>query len=143
MKKIFFSCSMRGGHKKASTGELKEIVDVIENSGFELVSKHQTDTGIIEKEREFSLREIHDRDLEWLKEADFVVAEISNPSLGVGAEVTDAVHMGKPVLCIYKKGIGKSVSAYLRGKPGLELMEYGSLGEIKARLFEFANRLNS
>ncbi|MFO8015790.1 MAG: nucleoside 2-deoxyribosyltransferase [Candidatus Woesearchaeota archaeon] len=140
MKKIFFACSMRGGHKKTSTEELRQIVDVMESSGFELVSKHQVDKKTIENERSLSLREIYEGDIGWLKEADFVVAEISNPSLGVGAEVAEAVHLGKPVLCIYKKGIGRSVSAFLRGKPGVQCAEYGSLGEFRAILFDFAEK---
>ena len=35
---------------------------------------------------------IHDRDVEWLHEADVVVAEVTQPSLGVGYEI------GKPLV---------------------------------------------
>lgn len=131
---------MRGGHKRVSIDELRKIVEIIELSGFELVTKHQIDKDTFNIQKKMTLRQIHDRDIEFIKEADIIVAEISNPSLGVGAEVADAVYMKKPVLCFYKEDLGSSISGYLRGKPGVECFEYSSLGELKARLFEFAER---
>jgi hypothetical protein len=46
------------------------------------------------------------------------VFEISNPSLGVGSEVSDMIYAGKPVLMLFKHGLEDRVSSYLRGKAG-------------------------
>uniref|UniRef100_A0A4W2F8K6 2'-deoxynucleoside 5'-phosphate N-hydrolase 1 n=1 Tax=Bos indicus x Bos taurus TaxID=30522 RepID=A0A4W2F8K6_BOBOX len=45
---------------------------------------------------------IHDWDLAWLQQADVVVAEVTQPSLGVGYELGRAVALHKPVLCLFR-----------------------------------------
>ncbi|WP_421017143.1 nucleoside 2-deoxyribosyltransferase [Furfurilactobacillus cerevisiae] len=44
---------------------------------------------------------IRDRDMKWLAESDAVVAETSNPSLGVGYELASAERLGKPVIILH------------------------------------------
>uniref|UniRef100_A0A8D1A0K4 Uncharacterized protein n=1 Tax=Sus scrofa TaxID=9823 RepID=A0A8D1A0K4_PIG len=43
-------------------------------------------------------RAIHERDLAWLQQADVVVAEVTQPSLGVSYELDRAVALEEPVL---------------------------------------------
>uniref|UniRef100_A0A8C2Y0N5 2'-deoxynucleoside 5'-phosphate N-hydrolase 1 n=1 Tax=Capra hircus TaxID=9925 RepID=A0A8C2Y0N5_CAPHI len=50
---------------------------------------------------------IHDRDLAWLQQADVVVAEVTQPSLGVGYELGWAVALHKPVLCLFHPKSGR------------------------------------
>ena len=112
---LFWGCSMRGGHAKVSQEELKQIVAGIKELGCKLASEHQLAEGIIEKEDKLTPREVHDRDYAWLSGSRAGVFEISNPSLGVGGEIADMLHLGKPVLCLYK-GDEATISAYIRGK---------------------------
>lgn len=84
MTKIFFGCSMRGGYANASREELVKLRNSIEELGLELVSRHQLKEGIFEEENKLASEEIHDRDYNWLREADAGIFEISNPSLGTG-----------------------------------------------------------
>merc|ERR1711862_215490 len=58
---------------------------------------------------------MHDRDVELVSMCDVVVAEVTNPSLGVGYEVGRAVELGKPVLCLYRQLPRKKLSHLLRG----------------------------
>ncbi|XP_055261932.1 2'-deoxynucleoside 5'-phosphate N-hydrolase 1-like [Moschus berezovskii] len=58
---------------------------------------------------------IHDRDLAWLQQADVVVAEVTQPSLGVGYELGRAVALHKPVLCLFRPQSGRVLSAMIRG----------------------------
>lgn len=51
------------------------------------------------------------------------VFEISNPGLGVGGEISDMIHMVKPVLLLFKQGLEESISAYIRGKVGSRYVE--------------------
>ena len=46
---------------------------------------------------------------------DAVVAEVTQPSLGVGYEIGRAVDMGKRILCLYRPQEGKVLSAMIRG----------------------------
>ena len=72
-----------------------------------------------------------------------MIAEISNPSLGVGGEISDAANLGKPVLMIYKEGLEDSVSAYVRGKAdsiftqNIHCISYSDLDHLKAKITSF------
>jgi nucleoside 2-deoxyribosyltransferase len=44
---------------------------------------------------------IYERDVAWLRESDFVIAEVTQPSLGVGYELGFAEAISKPILCLY------------------------------------------
>lgn len=137
---VFFGCSMRGGYTVVSREELAKIPDIIEGLGCNLSSRHQTEKNILSKEDLLEKTQIHDRDYKWLLGADVGIFEISNPSLGVGAEISDMVHAGKPVLCVFKKineDTEKSISAYILGKKGsiyvktvFEWAAYSSLEEL-------------
>jgi hypothetical protein len=60
-------------------------------------------------------QKIHDRDLGWLRDSDYLVAEVTTPSLGVGYEIAKATEWGKPVLCLYRPENGRSLSAMISG----------------------------
>jgi len=147
MVKVFFGCSMRGGQGVVNSEELAKFPDAIEALGFELASRHQTKAGIIQEENKLTKTHIHDRDYKWVTESDFGVFEISNPSLGVGAEISDLIHLGKPVLCLYKKGLEEKVSAYILGKmgskyiqPPFECYAYQDLEDAKEKIKQFAKK---
>ncbi|RXN20623.1 2 -deoxynucleoside 5 -phosphate N-hydrolase 1 [Labeo rohita] len=58
---------------------------------------------------------IHDRDVEWLMMSDVIVAEVTQPSLGVGYELGRAVAANKRVFCLFRPSSGKVLSAMIRG----------------------------
>ena len=81
-------------------------------------------------------KQIHDRDVEWLKSADgkskvhagiigtvldtlcyvhyaVVVAEVTRPSLGVGYEIGRAVAMEKKILCLFRPDSTKRKSPHM------------------------------
>ena len=144
MVKVFFGCAMRGGQEIVSREELERFPDVIEELGYELASRHQTQKGIVEKENRLTKTHIHDRDYNWELESDVGVFEISNPSLGVGGEIFDMIHLGKPVLCLFKRGLEDKVSAYVQGKMNsqyvktpFECYAYTSLEDAKEEIRKF------
>ena len=108
MAKVYFGCSMRGGYPNVSLYELSRIVEAIEDLGHVLASKHQTNKKISSDKNKETL--IHDRDYEWMRQSDVGVFEISNPSLGTGAEISDMANMRKPVLCLYKRLFDRTAS---------------------------------
>lgn len=74
---------------------------------------------MITVENQFTPVVIHNRDWEYLEWSQVGIFEISNPSLGVGAEISDIRHMGRPVLCLWSaKTAEEQVSAYVRGMAG-------------------------
>lgn len=144
MVKIFFGCSMRGGFPHTSQDELRQLADIIETIGGKLMSRHQVSPTFSDEESAFAARDIHDRDYDWLLGAELGVWEISNPSLGVGSEISDFIYQGKPVLCLYKKELEKTLSAYISGKQGskhvktpFQCSSYDSMAEAKTIIQKF------
>jgi len=130
--KIYFAGSIRGGRDDAAL--YHEIVELLGNYG-EVLTEHVADAELGVLGQEIGDRKIHDRDLAWLQSSDYLVAEVTTPSLGVGYEVGKATEWGKPVLCLYRPGEGRLLSAMISGSNGVTLKEYQGVTELK-EIFE-------
>ena len=73
---------------------------------------------------------IYQRDVDNVLKSDFVIAEVSNPSLGVGMEIMLSIEHMKPLLLFYNSDIEK-LSKMVTGSPGKALFTYDSLDDIK------------
>lgn len=80
-------------------------------------------------------RQIFDHDLKMLQSADVVIAEVSNPSLGVGYELGVSLMLGKPALCLAQKGV--VVSAMITGNPLFSVKHYETIAEAKSHVSAF------
>ena len=65
--------------------------------------------------------------------SDFVIAEITNPSLGVGMELMLSIELMKPLLLFYNADIEK-LSKMVRGASGKALFVYDSLDDVDKKL---------
>lgn len=74
-------------------------------------------------------KEIWQTDTAWIKEADAVIAEVTNPSLGVGYEIAKAEEWGKPVLALYRPSPDRKLSAMILGSPNVTNHEYVAAAE--------------
>ncbi len=137
--KIYFAGSIRGGREDAEW--YFQIIDYLKNFG-EVLTEHVGDVLLSEMGDDgITDTFIHDRDLEWLKTADVLVAEVTTVSMGVGYEIGRAVEAEKPVLCLFRHGAGKNLSAMISGCSSLKLLNYESLEEAKQGIAEFMGRL--
>jgi hypothetical protein len=130
--KIYFAASIRGG--RDDWASYLEIVRQLREYG-EVLTEHIGDAELSAAGEDFIDRDIHDRDLGWLKSSDCLVAEVTTPSLGVGYEIGKATEWCKPVLCLYRPAEGRSLSAMIAGSGGVALKEYQSVNELN-QIFE-------
>jgi len=72
-----------------------------------------------------------------LQDADIVIAEVSTPSLGVGYEIGLAEKLGKKIICLYKEGSNKSLSAMINGNKNLIVKKY----KTKKDLFRIIDKI--
>ncbi|MQS88211.1 nucleoside 2-deoxyribosyltransferase [Companilactobacillus mishanensis] len=99
--KIYFAGSIRGGRENVEI--YRELIEFL-NQNNEVLTKHIGDKDLsVDGQTELSDAEIRKRDIDWMKEADLVIAETSNPSLGVGYELAYAEKINKPVLILHNK----------------------------------------
>jgi nucleoside 2-deoxyribosyltransferase len=133
--KIYFAGSIRGGREDAML--YQQWIEYLKTFG-EVLTEHIGDPNLTHLGDDGpNDRFIHNRDLEWLQMADVVVAEVTTVSMGVGYEIGRAVGAGKKVLCLFRPGSDKNLSAMIAGCPGLQLMNYQNIGDVKIRLADF------
>jgi hypothetical protein len=135
--KIYFAGAIRGG--RADARIYAEIVALLRAYG-EVLTEHIGDDALTANgETILSDREIFKRDFRWLRAADVLVAEVTTPSLGVGYEIAKMTEWKRPVLCLFRPGEGRSLSALIAGEPGLEICQYqttAQLDPVFERFFE-------
>ena len=74
--------------------------------------------------------EIYRRDVHNVRMCDFILTEVSSPSLGVGMEIMLAIELMKPVLMFFNGKI-ESLSKMVRGADGKVLIEYNTLEDVE------------
>jgi len=120
--KIYYAGAIRGGRDTVDL--LETLLDKLQNYGSVLTEhiglKSLTAQGESEKKEDF----IYRRDLEWLDQSDIIIAEVTQPSLGVGYELAYAESKGKRVVCLFNKNSDRMLSAMVRGNSYFEVYDY-------------------
>lgn len=138
--KIYFAASIRGGREDADI--YSGLISHLKSHG-KVLTEHVGDASL-DKDGEVHLtdEQIYKRDMDWLKECDVLVAEVSTPSLGVGYEIREAEGLSKRILCLYRPQEGKKLSAMISGSE-ITVRNYSSLGEATKIIDSFfLNSLN-
>ncbi len=134
--KIYYATSISGVQSEDSERINRELIDYLKESG-EVLTEHFANPGIkITGETDITNRDIHDRDMKWLIESDVIVAEVSNPSLGVGYELGRALEKNKKILCLCRKNI-KRLSAMITGNGKMTVKYYESIDDAKNIIRDF------
>ncbi|MDZ7263269.1 MAG: nucleoside 2-deoxyribosyltransferase [candidate division KSB1 bacterium] len=133
--KIYFSASISGG--RAFLDIYKKIVAYLKQRNLEVLTEHIIVDNIFDFEQKWSPREIFERDIHWLDESDVVIAEVSNPSLGVGYEICYALEHHIPTLCLYQPGIFVSRMIIGNTSPHLLLFEYPDESQLYQQIERF------
>lgn len=126
---IYFAGSIRGGRDDQDL--YSSILKELQNHGT-VLTEHIGNKGLTAfGEQTRTDTEIYERDMNWIREADIVVAEVTTPSLGVGYELGQAESMGKKIVCLYRRMEGKRLSAMLSGNSKMKIYEYKTLEDVK------------
>lgn len=134
---IYFAGSIRGGREDKAL--YLEIIELLGEYGH-VLTEHVGDAQLSAAGEISDDRMIHDRDLSWLKASEYVVAEVTTPSLGVGYELGKATEWGKPTLCLFRPNAGRALSAMVAGSDRLKVKRYRTTSELKEIFDEFFGR---
>ncbi len=133
--KIYFAGSIRGGRQDAVL--YQQIIKELGTYG-KVLTEHVGDTNLSAVGDDGPNDQfIHDRDMEWLLNANLVVAEVTITSMGVGYEIGRAVEHNIPVLCLFRPQKDNYLSAMIAGNKDIDVKEYQTFEEAKAILNQF------
>ncbi len=132
--KIYFAGAIRGGRDKVN--DYKIIVDFLEKYGV-VLDKHVADPKLTSEGENCNLCDVYVRDIDWINECDILIAEVTNPSLGVGYEIAYAEKLHKKVICICEENI--NLSAMIKGNRNIILITYKLVAELEEKLLQYLN----
>jgi dTMP kinase len=142
MSNIYLAASVSG--VKPNLDNLRAIYNITSRYG-KILTSHILEDNVLELEEIWIQNEIQqgrsgnicERDLNWLQNSDFMIAEISRPSLGVGAEIYYALYSAKiPVLCLHTPGFHSRMITQ-NTHPLLSIQEYSSQADLEKIISDF------
>jgi len=128
---IYFAGSISGGRGDQSI--YSQIIQLLRSHG-DVLTEHFGDPDLTAAGESLADRDIHDRDIAWLRQADVLVAEVTTPSLGVGYEIGRAVEWGKRVVCLYRSSEGRRLSGMIAGCDAVDVHRYTDASQLPAIL---------
>lgn len=132
--KVYFACSIRGG---GDTSSYITIVDSIKANGADVISEIFVHDAINLGGSPLPSNQIYQRDINMITECDVVIAEVTNPSLGVGYELAYAEKLQKPVLCLFNISSGRKLSAMIDGNNYFTIRNYSDTSDVTNSIREY------
>lgn len=129
--KIYFSGSIRGGRKYAKI--YAKTIKFLEKFG-EVLTKHVGDPQLTHFGEGDHVKEIYERDIRLLRSAGILIADVTQPSLGVGYEIAAAEGMKKKIICLCRESRIKRLSAMIDGNRKLRIICYKNQKDLENKL---------
>lgn len=137
---IYFACSIRGGRDDAEI--YAQLVKHIKREAT-VLTEIFADGKLTPSGTKKPSNVIWETDLSWVQQADAVIAEVTNPSLGVGYEIAKAEVWGKPVLALFREDGVRRLSAMIDGSPYTEVVSYTRIEEAYGAINSFIRKMNN
>ena len=120
-KKIYFAGAIRGGRVDAEV--YKRMIDYIKMTDTVLTEHIGKSNMSLKAQKKAIDVHIYERDTEWIRSCDLLIAECTCPSLGVGYELAYAEAYNIPVYIFYNK-TKANISAMLNGNTYFTISSY-------------------
>lgn len=106
----------------------QEIANILQGFGCKIISEW-----VLWNNPNLNLNQkaIYERNFEAISSCELFLAEVSNPSIGVGMEIMLAHSLGKKIICIYSN---TEISNMVKGLPDIILFSYKNLEDLKEKL---------
>lgn len=132
--KIYFAAAIRGSQVDRQI--YVELIDELKKYGT-VLTEHIVASFTTVMGSAGTVDEIYQQDIRWLTNSDVVIAEITQPSLGVGYEIAYAENLKKPIMCLYRPTTDKSLSAMVAGSPKTQVENYQTIEEARKLLASY------
>jgi len=123
-KNVYIACSMIKA-QQLDFSLLDYLVDYTEKQDYHPFVPGKMDDALS--------KVIFERGMNWLKQSDKIIADVNEPSHGVGMEIMYAYNHDIPVICILNKR-NKPLSGMVEGSPHIILIEYETQEDLDTKL---------
>lgn len=114
---IYLACTVRGD--RSAVEPARALAAWLDRAGHTVLTTHLLDPDVEGNEARLTEREVFERDLRWLHQADVLIAEASGSSYGVGFEVGyvlgRADRTGQRVLLLFQEDRRAALSRMISG----------------------------
>lgn len=114
---VYLACTVRGD--RGGLTAARDLADLLERQGHTVLTRHLLSDDVETAESALTERDVFERDIRWLESADWLIAEASGSSYGVGFEVGyvlgRADRTGQRVLLLYHASRRGQVSRLIAG----------------------------
>jgi hypothetical protein len=135
--KIYFGFTVAGD--RSTLGTAKRVVQLLEELGHEVLTRHLVDDDAWEADRLISPQDVYRRDMNWLRECQLFIAEVSGSSFGLGFETGYLLGATtKKVILLYRFDVEKKVPLLIIGNthPNCTLVPYSDIEEVESFIKE-------
>ena len=130
--KIYFGFTVAGD--RSSVGVASKIVEIVEEMGHEVLTRHLLRNDAWEADRRITAQEVYRRDMRWLEECDLFMAEVSGSSFGLGFETGYLLGATtKRVVLFYRRDLEGKLSLLITGltHANCRLVPYSDSDEVE------------
>lgn len=131
--KIYFGFTVVGDRSSLETARC--LVRCLEGLGHEVLTRHLVNDDARTRDRSLGPQAVYKRDMEWLRQCDIFVGEVSGSSFGLGFEAGYLLGAtSKRVILLYDIALREKISLLITGNthPNCQLVPYASLAEAEA-----------
>jgi hypothetical protein len=130
--KIYFGFTVAGN--RSSVEAARRIVELLVGKGHEVLTLHLVRDDAWETDRRLTPREVYLRDMTWLEQCDFFMAEVSGSSFGLGFETGYLLGAtAKKVVLFYRRDVENKISLLITGltHPNCTVAPYSNIDEVE------------
>lgn len=133
--KIYFGFTVAGD--RSSVEVARRMVEVLEAMGHEVLTRHLVNDNASQMDRSITPQAVYERDMNWLRQCDIFIAEVSGSSFGLGYETGHVLAASnKRAVLFYRRDAAARISLLITGNthPNCRLVPYSEPDEIEAEL---------
>jgi nucleoside 2-deoxyribosyltransferase len=133
--KIYFGFTVAGDRAQLSTA--RRLVELLEALGHEVLTRHVVSHNAGQLDRALPPQAVYERDMNWLRQCDIFIAEVSGSSFGLGYEAGYLLGSSrKKAVLFYRRDAAPRISLLITGNthPNCRLVPYSEPEEIEASL---------
>jgi nucleoside 2-deoxyribosyltransferase len=113
------------------------MVELLEAMGHQVLTRHLVEENAAQMDRSIPAQAVFERDMNWLRQCDIFIAEVSGSSFGLGFETGYVLgSSNRQAVLFYRREAAPRISLLITGNthPNCLLAPYSETAEMETRL---------